>query len=32
MDFFSPDLGKETSVPLTNVSADGIMKLVENLK
>ncbi|CAO1401249.1 unnamed protein product [Diamesa hyperborea] len=26
------ELGKEKSVPLTNVSADGIMKLVENIK
>jgi hypothetical protein len=26
------ELGKEKSVPLTNVSADGILKLVENIK
>jgi len=28
---FIPELGKEKSVPLTNVSADGILKLVESL-
>jgi hypothetical protein len=32
-DFFSvSEQGQEKSVPLTNVSADGIMKLVESIK
>lgn len=29
---FVLELGQEKSVPLTNVSSDGILKLVENLK